>query len=161
MHFFIKNLAVAGTNYHETLFNLFIWRQGIALTCSREDKVLPLTCSFTSRLGLFKTFMEMSPLPVKGLQNFGLCSALRAFEQGGFFILQHLLWHGSRFFRFHPKDRPIQSLLTTHMGMWRTYSNSNPILTSSHSVASCDTNARGCWGLILTWCADNVFPLTC
>jgi hypothetical protein len=24
MHFFIKNLAVAGTNYHETLFNLFI-----------------------------------------------------------------------------------------------------------------------------------------
>jgi hypothetical protein len=27
------------------------------------------------------------------------------------------------FSRFHPKDRPIQSLLTTHEGMWRIYSN--------------------------------------
>jgi hypothetical protein len=27
----------------------------------------------------------------EGLQNFGLCSALRAFEQGGIFIEPHLL----------------------------------------------------------------------
>jgi hypothetical protein len=27
----------------------------------------------------------------EGLQNLGLCSALRAFEQGGIFILPHLL----------------------------------------------------------------------
>jgi hypothetical protein len=27
----------------------------------------------------------------KGLQNLGLCSALRAFEQGGIFIVPHLL----------------------------------------------------------------------
>jgi hypothetical protein len=27
----------------------------------------------------------------KGLQNFGLCLALRAFEQGGIFIVPHLL----------------------------------------------------------------------
>jgi hypothetical protein len=27
----------------------------------------------------------------EGLQNFGLCSALRAFEQGGIFIVPHLL----------------------------------------------------------------------
>jgi hypothetical protein len=31
-----------------------------------------------------------------------------------------------RFFRSHPKDRPIQSLLTTHERMWRMYSNSDP-----------------------------------
>jgi hypothetical protein len=27
----------------------------------------------------------------EGLQNLGLCSALRAFEQGGIFIMPHLL----------------------------------------------------------------------
>jgi hypothetical protein len=31
----------------------------------------------------------------EGLHNLGLCSALRAFEQGGIFIVQHLLWHGT------------------------------------------------------------------
>jgi hypothetical protein len=36
-----------------------------------------------------------------------LCSALRAFEQGGIFIVPHLLWHGPSFFRSHPKDHPI------------------------------------------------------
>jgi hypothetical protein len=30
---------------------------------------------------------------------------------------------GPRFFRSHPKDRPIQSPLTTHKWMWRIYSN--------------------------------------
>jgi hypothetical protein len=29
----------------------------------------------------------------EGLQNLGLCSALRAFEQDGIFIMPHLLWH--------------------------------------------------------------------
>jgi hypothetical protein len=33
---------------------------------------------------------------------------------------------GPRFFRSHPKDRPIQSPLTAHMGMWRIYSNPDP-----------------------------------
>jgi hypothetical protein len=33
---------------------------------------------------------------------------------------------GPRFFRSHPKDRPIQSPLTTHKGIWRTYSNLDP-----------------------------------
>jgi hypothetical protein len=35
--------------------------------------------------------METSPLLVKGLQNFGLYLALRAFEQKGIFIVPHLL----------------------------------------------------------------------
>ena len=29
----------------------------------------------------------------EGLQNLGLCSALRASEQGGIFIVPHVLWH--------------------------------------------------------------------
>jgi hypothetical protein len=74
----------------------------------------------------FFTYMETSPLPVKGCK-ICLCSALRASEQGGIFILPHLLWHGtSVFFWSHPKDRPIQSPLTTHEGMWRIYSNPDP-----------------------------------
>jgi hypothetical protein len=36
----------------------------------------------------FLTYMFNS-----GLQNLGLCSALRAFEQGGIVIVPHLLWH--------------------------------------------------------------------
>jgi hypothetical protein len=34
----------------------------------------------------------------EGLQNLGLCSALRVFEQGGIFIVLHLLWHGTSVF---------------------------------------------------------------
>jgi hypothetical protein len=33
---------------------------------------------------------------------------------------------GPRFFRSHPKERPIQSSLTTRKGMRRTYSNPDP-----------------------------------
>jgi hypothetical protein len=54
-----------------------------------------------------------APLPMKGCKILSLCSALRAFELGGIFIVQHLLWHGSSVF---PKDRPIQSPLVTHGG---------------------------------------------
>jgi hypothetical protein len=59
--------------------------------------------------------------------NFGLCSALRAFEQGGIFIVSHLLWHGAAVFRVSSEGpRPIQLPLTTHGGMWRIYSNPDP-----------------------------------
>jgi hypothetical protein len=38
--------------------------------------------------GLLKNF---SPFTGEGLQNLGLCSAHRAFEQGGIYIVPHLL----------------------------------------------------------------------
>jgi hypothetical protein len=43
--------------------------------------------------------METSVFTIsnRGLQNVGLCSPLRAFEQGGIFIVPHLLWHGTSF----------------------------------------------------------------
>jgi hypothetical protein len=49
------------------------------------------------------------------LQNVGWCSALRAFKQGGIFIVLHLLWHVASGSRSNPKDRPNQSPFTTHM----------------------------------------------
>jgi hypothetical protein len=52
------------------------------------------------------TYMETSPLPVKGWKNLGLCSALRAFEQGGIFIVPHLLWHGTSVFPVSSEGPP-------------------------------------------------------
>jgi hypothetical protein len=63
----------------------------------------------------------------EGLQNFGLCTELRAFEQGGIFMTCHTCCDtGPRFFPSHPKDCPIQSPLMTHRGMWRIYSYPDP-----------------------------------
>jgi hypothetical protein len=49
---------------------------------------------FTSLSRVFHLYGDVI-ITGKGLQNLGLCSALRAFEQGGIFTLQHLLWHGT------------------------------------------------------------------
>jgi hypothetical protein len=42
----------------------------------------------------------------EGLQNLGLCSALRAIEQGGIFIVPHLLRHGASFFPVSSEGPP-------------------------------------------------------
>jgi hypothetical protein len=41
-----------------------------------------------------------------GLQNIGLCLALRTFEQGGVFIVPHLLWHGAPVFPVSFEEPP-------------------------------------------------------
>jgi hypothetical protein len=56
----------------------------------------------------------------EGLQNVGLCSALRALNREG-----SSPWHTyfdtrPRFFRSHPKDRGVQSPFTIHKGVWRS-----------------------------------------
>jgi hypothetical protein len=65
---------------------------------------------------------------LEGQQNLGLCSALRAFEEGGIFILPHLLWHRPSDFLVSSKGshRTIQSPLTTRMWIRRIYSNPDP-----------------------------------
>jgi hypothetical protein len=42
----------------------------------------------------------------EGLQNLGLCSAIRAFEQGRIFIVPHLLWHGALVFPVSSEGPP-------------------------------------------------------
>jgi hypothetical protein len=44
---------------------------------------------FTSRSRIFHLYGDVI-IAVEGLQNLSLCSALRAFEQGGFFIVPYL-----------------------------------------------------------------------
>jgi hypothetical protein len=46
--------------------------------------------SFTSRSRVFHLYGDVT-IAGEGLQNLGLCSVLRAFEQGGIFIVPHLL----------------------------------------------------------------------
>jgi hypothetical protein len=45
---------------------------------------------FMSRSRIFHLYGDVT-IAGEGLQNFGLCSALRAFEQGGISIVPHLL----------------------------------------------------------------------
>jgi hypothetical protein len=42
----------------------------------------------------------------EGLQNLGLCSVLKAFEQGGIFIVTHLMWHGTLVFQVSSEGPP-------------------------------------------------------
>jgi hypothetical protein len=52
---------------------------------------------FTSRLKIFHLYGDVI-ISGEGLQNLGLCSALRAFEQRGIIIVPHLQWHGASVF---------------------------------------------------------------
>jgi hypothetical protein len=74
----------------------------------------------------FFTYMETSPLPVKGCRI--LAYARRSGPLGREVSLScHTCSDtGPRFFRSLPKDRPIQSPLMTHEGVWRIYSNPDP-----------------------------------
>ena len=46
--------------------------------------------ALTSRSRIFHLYGDVT-ITGEGLQNLGLCSALSAFEQGGIFIVPHLL----------------------------------------------------------------------
>jgi hypothetical protein len=68
--------------------------------------ILIIYC-FTSRSRIFHLH-ENVIIVGEGLQNLGLivCSALRAFEQGGIFIVPHLLWHGASVFPVSSEGPP-------------------------------------------------------
>jgi hypothetical protein len=69
---------------------------------------------------------------------------LRAFEQGlGSLSCHTCCYMGHRFFHSHPKDRPIQSPLTTHEGMWRVYSNLDPYGVCIKFVLNVCNRCRG------------------
>jgi hypothetical protein len=88
---------------------------------------------FTSRSRIFHLYGDVT-ITSEGLQNLGLRTALRAFEQGEIFIVRHLLWQETSGFSGLIRTRTLlrqtrgcgESILT-----W--------ILTGSHSIASYDT----------------------
>jgi hypothetical protein len=85
-----------------------------------------LIYSFTSRSRIFLHLYGDITIAGEGLQNLSLCSALRAFQQRGIFIIPHLLWHGTLVFPVSSEGLPIQSPVLTHKGEWRIYSNPDP-----------------------------------
>jgi hypothetical protein len=54
-----------------------------------SENWLAIYC-FTSRSRIFHLYGDVT-ITGEGLQNLGLCLALRAFEQGGIFIVPHVL----------------------------------------------------------------------
>jgi hypothetical protein len=60
---------------------------------------------FTSRSRIFHLYGDVTSAG-EGLQILDLCSALRAFEQGGIFIVPHLLWHGTSVFPVSSEGPP-------------------------------------------------------
>jgi hypothetical protein len=67
-----------------------------SLISKHENRLKPkfrFVCLFIvlHRTQEFFTYMGDVTIIVKGQQNLALCSAFRAFEQGGIFIVPHLL----------------------------------------------------------------------
>jgi hypothetical protein len=60
---------------------------------------------FYSRSRIFHLYGDVTTTG-EGLQNLGLCSALRAIEQGGIFIVPHLLRHGTSVFLVSSEGQP-------------------------------------------------------
>jgi hypothetical protein len=112
---------------------------------------------FTSRWRIFHLHGDVT-IADEGLQNLGLCSVFRAFGQGGSFISYHTCCDmGPRFFRSRPKDRSIQSLLTTHKRMSRIYSNPD---SHASPFSRLLRHTRGCGGTILIWILTGYLQLT-
>jgi hypothetical protein len=95
--------------------------------------------SFTSRSGIFHLYGDVT-VADEGLQNLGLCSALRAFEQWGIFIVPQLLWHGTSVFPVSSEGLPHSVASYDTRGVWRIYSNPDP-----HGVL-----CAGCYNLPFT-----------
>jgi hypothetical protein len=83
---------------------------------------------FTSRSRIFHLYGDVITIAGEGLQNLGLCSALRAFEQGGIFIVPHLLCHGASVFPISSEGPPhsVASYNTRGDVKGLLYSNPNP-----------------------------------
>jgi hypothetical protein len=81
----------------------------------------PLVYCFTSRSRIFHLYGDVT-ITSEGLQNLGLWTALRAFEQGRIFMVTQ----GLSFSNLIQRTASFSCLLRhTHKGMWRIYFNLN------------------------------------
>jgi hypothetical protein len=63
---------------------------GINDNCKLLDSLIIHVYGFMTRSKIFLLYGDVT-IAGEGLQNLGLCSVLRAFEQGGIFTVPHLL----------------------------------------------------------------------
>jgi hypothetical protein len=87
----------------------------------------------------FLTYTETSPLPVKGCKILPYARGSGPLSREGSLSCHTCCDTGTRFFRPHPKNRPIQSPLTTQERVWRIYSKlcRNCIVLRSVDVNQC------------------------
>jgi hypothetical protein len=78
-----------------------------------------------SRSRIFYLYGDVT-ITGEGLQNSGLFSALRALEQGGIFIVQHLLGHKASVLLVLLEGQSHSVASYDIQGMLRTYSNPDP-----------------------------------
>jgi hypothetical protein len=90
---------------------------------------------FTSRSRIFHSYGDVN-ITSERLQNLGLCSALRAYEQGGIFIVQHPRWHRTSVFPVSSEGPPHLIIIYDSQRGWP---NLTRIHTGPHIVASYDT----------------------
>jgi hypothetical protein len=74
----------------------------------------------------FSLIWRRHPLPVKGYKIEAYARRSGPLSREGSLSCHTWCDTGPRFSRSYPKDRPIQSPLTTHKGMWRIYSYTDP-----------------------------------
>ena len=110
---------------------------------------------FTSRSRIFHLYGDVT-ITGEGLQNLGLCSALRAFEQGGIFIVPHLLWHRASVFPVSSEGPPHSVFFYDTLGMWRIYSTPDP---HRSPISRLLRHTRGCGGPILTRILTGSIPI--
>jgi hypothetical protein len=95
---------------------------------------------------IFFTCMKTSPFPVKDWKIYAYARHSGPLSREGSLLCHTCCDTGRQYFRSHPKDRPIQSPLTTHMGMWRIYFNTYP-----HGFARCSLKVKhmACGGRLI------------
>jgi hypothetical protein len=98
------------------MFTFESWLQENPKTTTTTESCLIIYC-FTSRSRIFHLYGDVT---ITGEGRSGPSS------RDGFLSCHTYCDKGPRFFRSLPKDRPIQSPLTTHKGVWRIYSNPEP-----------------------------------
>jgi hypothetical protein len=92
--------------------------------------------SFTSRSRTFLLYGDVT-ITDEGLQNLGLCPALRAFEQGEILIATPAVSHGLSFFCLKRRTAPFRSFVRHTRGCGGSIL--TRILTGPNSVTSYDT----------------------
>jgi hypothetical protein len=117
---------------------------GFCISFTKTDWLIIYCCMSCSRF--FHLIGDVT-ITDDRLRNLGLCSAIRAFDQGGIFIVPHLLWHRTSVFPVS-SEGPLHlvAFYDTH-GMWRIYSNPDP---HGSPISHLLRHTKGCGGPILT-----------
>jgi hypothetical protein len=110
-----NRIPAARAWYNRLLFKIItIFNNCIIVKSYKMDRLI-LYC-FTSRSRVFHLYGDVT-IVCEGLQNLGLCSALRTFEQGGGSLSCHTCWERTSVFPVSSKG-PSHSVASydTHMG---------------------------------------------